>query len=126
MMSKEGRKLVQDPHPGSEITKFSPMMDEVNIMRSDSRIAKFPNYGYEKTHPIILHHKADITRLIVEESHVNNEHPVGISMMKAQIQKKYAIIGLGTLCKQIQSTCKFCRATNGKVLYQKMAPLPEQ
>ena len=126
LMSKEGKTLAQNPHAGSEITKFSPMMDEFNVMRSNSRLAKFAHYGFDKTHPIILHRKADITRLIVEDSHINNEHPVGISMMKAQIQNLYAIVGLGTLCKQIQSGCKFCRATKGKVLFQKMAPLPEQ
>ena len=126
LMSKDGLTLAQIPRVGSEIAKFSPMLDEFNVMRSNSRLAKFRHYGFEKTHPIIHHRKADITRLIVEDSHFNNEHPVGISMMKAQIQTKYAIVGLGTLCKQIQSGCKICRATKGKIEYQKMAPLPTQ
>jgi transposase InsO family protein len=62
--------------------------------------------------------------LLVEEAHFDKEHVIGISAMKASVNEKFTILGLGTLCKQVQSNCYRCRIRKGVRLVQQMAPLP--
>jgi hypothetical protein len=45
---------------------------------------------------------------MVEAAHVDHKHPVGIHAMNAAIRNKFAIIGMGILCKQVQFRCTEC------------------
>ena len=111
--------------PVSDIRQFNPFIDEKGTVRSNSRLSKFKDiYGFEKTHPIILHRKSDVARLLVEEAHLEQEHTIGITAMKAKVCEKYTILGLGTLCNQVQSNCYRCKMQKGVRLVQQMAPLP--
>jgi hypothetical protein len=69
----------------SSILPFNPFLDPSGLIRSRSRLTDIPGLSYEKVHAIILHRKADYTRLLVEAAHVEQEHPVGIQAMKAAI-----------------------------------------
>jgi len=110
----------------SRILQFSPFLDEFGVLRSRSRLEKSDIYGYDKTYPIILDRRSDLARLLVEEAHVEFEHPVGRNALKAELSSKYIILGLGTLCHQIKFRCSTCRATRGKVASQLEAALPER
>ena len=89
-------------------------------------MTNIPGLSFAIAHPIILHRRADYTRLVVEAAHVEQEHPVGIQAMKASIRNIYAIIGMGSLCKQIQFRCTECRKLKATTESQLMAPLPER
>ena len=124
-MTKCQTNLANCKQPVSDIRQFNPFIDEKGLVRSNSRISKFSHiYGYEKTHPIILHRKSDIARLIVEEAHFTEAHAIGIDSMKAKVNEKFTILGLGTLCQQVKSSCHYCKLRSGIRLVQQMAPLP--
>ena len=124
-MTRCKTSLANCKQPVSDIRQFNPFIDDEGLVRSNSRISKFVQiYGFEKTHPIILHRKSEIARLIVEDAHFSDGHVIGMAAMKAQVCEKYVILGLGTLCKQIRSNCYRCRLVNGVRLVQQMAPLP--
>ena len=126
LMSKDFRPLAEiRGNHHSEILKFNPFLDGFGVLRSRSRLTNIPGLTYEKAHPVILHRKSDYARLVVESAHVEHEHPVGIQAMKAAIRNEFAINGMGTLCRQIQSRCSECRKLKATVASQLMAPLPE-
>ena len=124
-MTKCKTTLANCKKPISDIRQLNPFIDNDGLVRSNSRISKHVEiYGFDKTHPIILHRKSEIARLIVEESHSVDEHTIGISAMKAKVNEKFVTLGLGTLCRQVQSNCYRCRIRKGVRLVQQMAPLP--
>jgi hypothetical protein len=109
LMSKNLRPLAEiRGTKSSPIQKFNPFLDPRGVMRSRSRLTNIPGLTYEKAHPVILHRKSDYARLIVEAAHVERQHPVGIQAMNAAIRNEFAINGMGTLCRQIQSRCTEC------------------
>jgi len=109
----------------SRILKFTPFLDEFGILRSRSRLEKGKEiYDYDKIYPVILDRHSDFTRLIVEDAHVNHEHPIGHNALKAFLSAEYIILGLGTLCHQIKFRCSICRKDRGKVATQLQAALP--
>ena len=109
----------------SEIRKFNPGFDEEGILRSNSRLANIDFYPYDRRFPIILPRKAEFTRLLLEEFHVNFEHPVGYKSLKSEVQSMYAIHGLSTLVAQVRSHCEECRLKRKNLATQQMAPLPK-
>ena len=46
--------------------------------------------------------------------------------MNAAIRNEFAINGMGTLCRQIQSQCSECRKLKAAVNTQSMTPLPNR
>jgi hypothetical protein len=127
LMSKDLKPLAEiRGNHGSQILQFNPFLDPAGVIRSHSRLTDIPGLSYEKAFPIILHRKADYTRLVVEAAHVDHEHPVGIHAMNAAIRNEFAIIGMGILCKQVQFRCTECRKLKAPVVYQQMAPLPKR
>jgi predicted nuclease with RNAse H fold len=127
LMSKNLRPLAEIRGAKfSQILKFNPFLDPSGVIRSRSRLTNIPGLTYEKAHPIILHRKSDYARLIVESAHVEHQHPVGIQAMNAAIRNKFAINGMGTLCRQIQTKCTECRKLKAVANTQLMAPLPER
>ena len=95
-------------------------------MRSQSRLTNIPSLTYEKAHPVILHRKWDYPGLVVQAAHVKHQHPIGIQAMNAAIPNEFAINGMGTLCRQIQSRCTECQKLKAAVNTQLMAPLPDR
>lgn len=121
------KSLAQFPEARrSRILKFNPFLDEFGVLRSRSRLEKGNIYSYDKTYPIILDRRSDLTRLIVEDAHHNFQHPVGSNAMKAALSARLIIIGLGTLCHQIKFRCSTCRSDRAQVASQLQAPLPER
>jgi hypothetical protein len=109
LISKDLKPLAEiRGNHGSQILQFNPFLDIAGVIRSHSRLTDIPGLSYEKAFPIILHRKADYTRLMVEAAHVDHKHPVGIHAMNAAIRNKFAIIGMGILCKQVQFRCTEC------------------
>ena len=109
----------------TNLMQFNPFLDEFGVMRSMSRLINL-GMDYETSHPVILHRSSDLTRLVALDAHFQFSHPVGFTAMKAAIRKHYAIIGLGTLCSQINHTCPQCKKLRAKPSSQQMAPLPER
>jgi len=127
LMSKDLRPLAEiRGNHHSQILQFNPFLDPFGVLRSRSRLTNILGLSYAQKHPIILHRRSDYARLVVEAAHVEHEHPVGIQAMKAAARNEYAIVGMGTLCKQVQFRCTECRKLKATVDSQLMAPLPER
>jgi hypothetical protein len=127
LMSKNLRPLAEiRGTKSSPIQKFNLFLYPRGVMRSRSRLTNIPGLTYEKAHPVILHRKLDYARLVVQAAHVEHQHPVGIQAMNAAIRNEFAINGIGTLCRQIQSRCTECRKLKAAVNTQLMAPLPDR
>ena len=109
----------------TEISQFNPFLDEHEIMRSNSRLST-TGRSYETSHPIILHRRSEFTKLLVTNLHFQFEHPVSFAAMKASVRQFYAILGLGTLCAQIKSTCPQCKKLRALPLVQQMSTVPER
>jgi len=109
----------------SRIQKFSPFLDHQRILRSNSRLGRVENYGYDKIYPVILDRHDPLTRLLAQEAHHEQGHPVGHNAVKARIQAEYAIVGLGSLLWTLKWQCSVCTRRNSKPLTQLQASLPE-
>ncbi len=101
---KKGGRKIQ-----SEIQKFNPRLDADGILRSSSRLANIDFYPMERRFPIILHRKAEFTRLLVEHLHVHFQHTLGYNALKSEVHAEYAIHGLGKLIDAVNSRCQECR-----------------
>jgi len=119
------RALDAIPDAGkSRIIKFSPFLDEFGILRARSRLEKASIYGYDKIYPIILDRHSEFTRLLVEDAHFNQDHPIGQNALKAFLSSRYVMLGLGTLCHQIKLRCSICKEERAKAFTQQQAALP--
>ena len=125
-MAKAGLPLARTEYDvKSPILQFNPFLDSQGVIRSKSRLENHPSLEFDQKFPIILHRRSEMARLITEEAHVNYMHPVSITMMKAKIREKYAILGLGTLIDQLLRRCTECRRIKADAAEQQMGPLPE-
>lgn len=86
----------------SSILSLHPFMDEAGLLRVGGRLDN-SSFKYEKRHPILLPHQHHVTRLIVEQEHINSLH-AGPQNLLARIREKYWPIYGRSLVKKI--VCK--------------------
>ena len=108
----------------SRIRKFTPFLDDQQLLRCQSRIEKADIYGFDIIYPLILDRRDGLAKLIVAEKHYQLAHPVGHNAVKAAVQAEYVVLGLGTLLGSIKWRCLTCQRNTGKPATQIEAPLP--
>ena len=116
-------------HTGREFTsktfqKLKPVFDPHGIVRSDSRLADIKELSMGTKCPVILHGAHRYTQLLMTQMHLELQHPVGETLMKAKITENYTVIGLKKLMKRIRENCIRCQRMHAPPLKQLMAPLP--
>ena len=90
-----------------KLLQFTPFLDKDGLIRARGRLkhAKIP---YSQKHPIILDSKDNITKLIIEQAHIDCRH-LGTEFVRAHLQQDFIIIGLRRFLKQLSKTRFICR-----------------
>jgi hypothetical protein len=87
----------------SPLFVLHPFVDPDGIVRVGSRI-KNAKISYESRHPIILHGKNPITRLVISSEHLRLLH-AGPTLVMASLSRRYHIIGNRKAVRSIVRKC---------------------
>ena len=108
----------------TNMMKLNPFVDKQGIKRLYCRLQMSQVFDYDRIHPIILPNDSYISKLIVEDAHKQSFHPGHLRII-AECRRKYWIMNIRKLAKQIGSKCTVCRRWRRKACNQIMSNLPE-
>lgn len=106
----------------SQLTSFTPQMDDVGIIRVGGRL-QAANMDYDQKHPMLLPKSAWLTLLIIRDAHEKTMHG-GPTLMVNYIRAKYCIPGLKNLAKAYVKKCIPCVRHAAQIRNQLMGQLP--
>lgn len=113
-----------DPLPkGNSLSSLSPYMDHQGTLRVGGRLQK-SSLTHASIHPIILHPRSHIVKLLVRQTHCQMLH-AGPSTVMATISLTYHIPRLGPLLRSISKNCVPCLRAYARTSQQLMGELPE-
>jgi hypothetical protein len=102
--------------------ELAPFVDEYGLLRVGGRLQR-AGFAYEKTHPLIIPRRHDLTKLLVHHFHEQSGHQ-GYNYVLAQLRDSYWVIGGTGTVRHYLGTCVACRNDRAKFGQQQMAPLP--
>ncbi|XP_065075164.1 uncharacterized protein LOC135698945 [Ochlerotatus camptorhynchus] len=108
----------------SQIRKLSPYLDEVGLIRSDSRIAATTFASFDTKFPVILPKEHRVTRLLVEWYHQRYLHSNGETVVN-EIRQRFHVPQLRTVVRQVAKECTLCKVKKPIPAIPRMAPLPK-
>ncbi len=108
-------------HTSSPLVPLNPFMDSTNILRVGGR-RQFSASSYDSRHPIIVHGKHPLTRMIVRSEHARLLH-AGPTLLAAS-HTRYHIVGGRKLIRSIVRECVVCRRYSTKPRPQMLGQLP--
>ena len=106
----------------SKLLSLNPFIDDNGLLRLSGRFEKI-TLKYDSKYPIILPHKARLSKLIVRNAHILNLH-VGFSVVCSAIRTRFWIIGVKSLVKFVIRTCVVCQRNKKVLQSQLMGSLP--
>ncbi|XP_075150512.1 uncharacterized protein LOC142224615 [Haematobia irritans] len=109
----------------SSILNLNPFLDRNNIIRSMGRLVYSPSLNYDERHPIILPYNANLTKLLVEFTHILSLHG-GNQLVMNLIRMQFWVPRLRNLVKLVIHNCKTCVLHKKKTLSQIMSALPPE
>ena len=113
----------QQPIPRtSSIIQRRPILGPDQLMRVGGRLQRI-DLELGQKHPIILHHRDTLTRMICNQLHLDNMH-TGPSGLMALLSLEYSIIGAKQLTKAISRDCVKCKRFYARTAQQLMGQLP--
>ena len=109
-------------HGSSCLLPLHPFVDSSGLLRVGGREcnSKAP---YSSQHPIILHGKHPIVRLLIRSEHLRLLH-AGPKLLIASLGRRFHIIGHHKVTRSITRGCVTCRRTAAKPQPQMMGQLP--
>lgn len=108
----------------SPILTLSPYLDEKKILRVGGRIDS-SCYTYEKRHPVLLHAKHRLTKLLFQQEHLRLLH-AGPQLLLSSIREIVWPIAGRDLARTTARQCVVCRKASGKTTTPIMGMLPKQ
>ncbi|EGT60120.1 hypothetical protein CAEBREN_32382, partial [Caenorhabditis brenneri] len=98
-------RMALEPPP-----QFHPILTEEGVYRHRRPFSnsEHPGHNDEMKSPIIIIHKHELARLIVQESHTNLRHE-GVKNVVCDVQRRYWILKIGHLVKSVRDRCVTCR-----------------
>ena len=106
--------------PGSSpLFILHPFMDSSGLVRVGGRV-RTARISYDAKHPIIIHGKHQITKLIISSEHA------GPTLVMASLCHWYHIIGCRNAVGSITRKCITCRKTTAKPRTQLLGQLPSE
>ena len=103
----------------SSISKFSPYLDPLNILRARGRISHFPlprevkvEQALNFKNQIILP-DSQVIRALVYQHHLDNNHLVE-KAEKVLLYRKYVISNVNTILKEARKRCYECRVMHSR------------
>ncbi|XP_075241602.1 uncharacterized protein LOC142336577 [Convolutriloba macropyga] len=108
---------------GDKLMPFTPFLDDEGLLRVGGRLNKAP-LTYSWKHPLVLHSRSKIARLLIEKAHDDCGHQ-GVEHAKAHLQQTFLLIGLRKMLQDLGKYCFICRRWRADNVRPKMADLPE-
>ena len=106
----------------SNLIAFQPFLDSAGVLRVGGR-ASHSMMTYSKVHPIILHGKHPLTRLIIRTEHLRLLH-AGPALLSASLGWRYHIMQLRKMVWSLTRQCTTCQRQSSKTVPQMMGQLP--
>ena len=108
----------------SSLFVLHPFMDSSGLVRVGGRVRN-ARISYDSRHPIILHGKHPITKLIISSEHTRLLH-AGPTLVMASLCRHYHIVGCRKAIPSITRKCIICRRTTVKPQSQLLGQLPSE
>ena len=108
---------------GDKLMPFTPFLDDIGLLRVGGRLNKAP-LTYSAKHPLVLHSRSRIARLLIEKAHNDCGHQ-GVEHEKAHLQQTFLMIGLRKALRSLGENCFICRRWRADNVRPKMADLLE-
>ena len=106
----------------SNLLCLHPFLDSNGILRVKGR-EQNSKLAYSTMHPVILHGKQPITKLIIQEEHVRLLH-AGPTLLTSSLNRRFHIVGGRRFVRSITRGCTTCRRNSEKPQPQLMGQLP--
>lgn len=106
----------------SNLTSLRPFLDSAGVLRVGGRESN-STMAFAKVHPVILHGKHPITKLLIKTEHVRLLH-AGPTLLSASIGRRYYIVQLRKAVRSTTQECTKCRRQAAKPVPQMMGQLP--
>ena len=111
------------PLPKSSLlVSRNPFLDGEGLLRVGGR-RELSQAHYDSKHPLILHSKHKLTRIIVSTEHVRLLH-AGPTLLTGSLYRRYHIVGGFKTVRSITRKCVTCRKYATKPLPQMLGQLP--
>ena len=108
----------------SELLSLNPRVDDVGLLRCNSRLQFAEQLPYRTRFPIILPKKSAVTKLIISHCDALSNHAHGINHIFANLQEKFWIVKGREAVREWKSSCNCCIRKNARPAQEIMAPLP--
>ena len=105
----------------SILLPFRPFLDESRLLRVGGRMSN-SKLDYPKMHPILLHGKHPVTKLIVEAEHLRLIH-AGPTLLISSLNQRFHIIGICKTVRSITRKCIVCKRQSLKPQTQLLGQL---
>ena len=93
---------------GDSLISLHPFnIDSDNLLRVGGREGH-SNISKSKMHPIILHGKHTVTKLITRQEHIRLLH-AGPTLLSSSLSRRFSIVGLRRTVRSITRWCVICR-----------------
>lgn len=107
----------------SNLKTLNPYIDDQDILRVGGRLRN-SNLKSESKHPIILHNKGKLTRLIIADAHLKTQHG-GTQLMLCYLRSQYWVLRAKSMIRSCIHKCLICARQRAATKYQIMGDLPE-
>ncbi|KAK9679933.1 Integrase zinc binding domain [Popillia japonica] len=123
---KEIKLLERGAHVAkiSKILNLNPILDTDSLLRVGGRLENSLLTSDAK-HPLLIHHKHRLARLIAEEEHIRLLH-AGPQQVLASIREQFWIVGGRTLVKSVIKRCVTCFKHRPRTIQPIMGQLPAE
>ena len=108
----------------SALKLLNPFLDPHGIIRVGGRISN-AKLAYSRIHPIVLHGKHPVTRLIVHTEHLRMLH-ASPSLLATSLSLRFHIVSLRRVVRLITCKCVTCKRYSGKAASQQQGQLPQE
>ena len=108
----------------SPLFTVHPFVDSNGVIRVGGRIQN-SRISYASRHPVVLHGKHPITKLIISSEHSRLLH-AGPTLIMASLCRRYHVIGFRKAVRSITRKCITCRRTTIKPRNQMLGQLPSE
>ena len=106
-----------------KLMPFTHFLDDIGLLRVGGRPKKAP-LTFNAKHPLVLHSRSRIARLLIEKAHHDSGHQ-GMEHVKAHLQQTFMMIWLRKALRSLGMNCFICRRWRADNVRPKMADLPD-
>ena len=107
------------------LLSYSPFIGPDKLLRSQSRLRRLSDVGYDTKHPVVLDGKHPFVKLMLIHLHQMYHH-LGFDYVRAQVGHKYIILKIRSILRTIRYQCIPCRKRDAVIVNPMMADLPKE